>query len=142
MARFDLSLDIARPPEDVFAYLTDVARLPEWQSTARSAEADGPLRKGSQIREQRQFLGREVTAKLEVTSLEPSSRFAVTSRVGPVSFAIDHRLEPSASGTRLEVEVDVRMGAMMRIAAQGPLKLAEREFRADFARLKEILESE
>ena len=29
---------------------------------------------------------------------------------------------------------------MMRIAAAGPLKLAEREFRSDLERLKELLE--
>jgi hypothetical protein len=29
----------------------------------------------------------------------------------------------------------------MRLAAHGPLKIAEREFRGDFARLKELLEA-
>jgi hypothetical protein len=60
---------------------------------------------------------------------------------GPVSYVVRHTLKPSGSGTRLHVQVEVKIGAMMRLPAQGPLKMAEREFRADFQRLKEILEA-
>jgi carbon monoxide dehydrogenase subunit G len=138
---FDLIVEIARPPDDVFAYLTDVSNLPAWQSSVLSAEADEPLREGSRIRERRRFMGRDVKTRLEVTAYEPPRRFAVESRGGPVSYSIHHSLEPSPAGTRLHVEVDAKIGGMMRIAAQGPLKMAEREFRADFERLKHLLES-
>ena len=140
MPGFDLTLEIARSPQDVFAYLTDVSKLPEWQSSAESAEADGPVRQGAHIRERRTFAGRDVRTNLEVVGYEQSSRFDVTSRGSPVSFEIRHRLEAHDGGTRLRVHVDVKVDAMMRVAAAGPLKLAEREFRSDFERLKEILE--
>ncbi len=140
MPRFELSVEITRPPDDVFAYLTDVSKLPEWQSSALSAVADGPMGEGTTIRERRRFAGREVRSELEVVTYEPSRRFDVESRGGPVSFAIRHLLEPAGDGTNLSVEVDVRLSGLLRLAAQGPLKLAEREFEADFARLKEILE--
>jgi carbon monoxide dehydrogenase subunit G len=139
---FDLTVEIARPPEDVFSYLTDVSNLPEWQSSASSAEADEPLREGSRIRERRRFMGRDVKTELEVTAYEPPRRFDVKSRGGPVSYGIHHALEPAATGTRLQVKVDAKIGGMMRFAAKGPLKAAEREFRADFERLKQILETE
>lgn len=139
---FGLTVEIARSPEDVFAYLTDVSNLPEWQSSARSAEADGEVRKGTRIRERRTFLGRDVKAELEVTAYDPPYRFDARSPRGPVSYEIRHGLEPSDGGTRLDVEVEVNVGAMMRIAAQGPLKMAEREFRSDFERLKNILETQ
>jgi uncharacterized protein YndB with AHSA1/START domain len=137
---FDITLDIARPPAEVFAYLTDVSKLPEWQSSATEAEIDGAVRKGARIRERRRFLGRDVRTELEVTDYRPPERFVLASRGGPVSFSIDHRLAATGDETRLDVEVDVKVGAMMRIAAQGPLKVAEREFRQDFERLKELLE--
>jgi uncharacterized protein YndB with AHSA1/START domain len=140
MPRFELSVEIARPPEDVFAYLTDVSRLPEWQSSATEADVDGELRVGARIRERRTFIGRDVKAELEVTGYEPPRRFDVSSRSGPVSYEIRHTLKPSGGGTSLNVEVDVKVGGLMRLAAQGPLKLAEREFRADFDELKRLLE--
>jgi uncharacterized protein YndB with AHSA1/START domain len=138
--RFDLSLQIARSPEDVFAYLTDVSKLPEWQSSAVSADADGPVQRGTRIRERRTFAGRDVRTTLEVVTYDVPTRFDVESRSGPVSFRIRHTLDRANAGTNLAVDVEVKIGAMMRIAAAGPLKLAEREFRTDFQRLKEILE--
>jgi uncharacterized protein YndB with AHSA1/START domain len=141
MASFEVTVEVARPPADVFAYLTDVSKLPEWQSTASDADIDGAVRQGARIRERRQFLGRDVRTELEVTAYEPPRRFDVRSRVGPVSFSIRHTLVPTGGGTRLRAEVDVKLGTMMRFAAQGPLKMAEREFRGDFSRLKEQLEA-
>ena len=140
MPGFDLSVEIARAPADVFAYVTDMSKLPEWQESATRADVDGAVRHGARIRELRRFLGRDVRTELEVTTYEPPHRFDVRGRSGPVSFAIRHTLEPVGEGTRLRADVDVKVGAMMRIAAQAPLKIAEREFRSDFERLKEILE--
>ena len=140
MPAFEITLDIARPPAEVFAFLTDVSKLPEWQSSATAVEIEGAIQKGTRFRESRRFLGRDVRTTLEVTRYEPPERFDVAARESPVSFAISHELTPASTGTRLRAQVDVKLGAMMRIAAQGPLKLAEREFREDFGRLKEILE--
>jgi uncharacterized protein YndB with AHSA1/START domain len=139
--RFELTVDIDRSPGDVFAYLVDVSNIPEWQSSARDVEAEGVVQLGTRVHERRQFLGRDVTTVLEVTAFEPPKRFDLASRGGPVPFAIEHTLEPDGDRTRLAVEVDVRLGGMMRVAAQGPLKLARREFESDFARLKAILEA-
>jgi uncharacterized protein YndB with AHSA1/START domain len=141
VASFELTVDVARPPADVFAYLTDVSKVPEWQATASETAVDGAVRQGARIRERRHFLGRDVRTELEVTRYEPHHRFDVRSSGGPVGFAIRHTLTPTAAGTRLRAEVEVTLGRMMRLAAQGPLKIAEREFRGDFARLKEKLEA-
>jgi len=140
MPSFSLTVDIARSTEDVFAYLTHVSRVPEWQSSAGSAEVDGEVRKGARIRERRTFMGHGVNVELEVTGYDPPRRFDLSSRGGPVSYEVHHVLEPSGGGTRLDVEVGIKLSGMMRLAAQGPLKLAEREFRADFGRLKDLLE--
>ena len=35
--RAELTIEIARTPEDVFAYLTDVSDLPNWQTGVKSA---------------------------------------------------------------------------------------------------------
>ena len=140
MPSFSLTVDIARSTAEVFACLTDVSRLSEWQSSAHGAEVDGEVREGARIRERRTFMGHVVTVELEVTVYDPPRRFDVSSRGGPVSYEVHHALEPASGGTRLDVEVGVKVSGMMRLATQGPLKLAEREFRADFACLKELLE--
>jgi carbon monoxide dehydrogenase subunit G len=138
--RFTKTIEIARSPQEVFAYLADVSKLPEWQSSLQSASSDdAELRVGSRIREKRKFMGRDVTTHLEVTALERPRRFDLKSRGGPISFEIHHVLEPVQRGTRLRIEVDFKLGAMVRIAARPMLKPAEREFHADFERLEELL---
>lgn len=141
MPHFDLTIDIARTPDEVFALLTDIERVPEWQSSAVSAAADGELGVGTIIGEQRRFMGRDVATKDEVTAYDPPHRFDLKSVAAPVSYEIHHTIEARDAGTRLRVEVNVRVGTMMRIAAQPMLKAAERELRGDLERLKAIVEA-
>jgi uncharacterized protein YndB with AHSA1/START domain len=139
--RFDVEIDIDRPPEDVFALLTDIGRLPEWQGSAVSAEADGPLGEGARIREQRRLFGREYRVVHEVAVFDPPHRFDVRSVEGPLPLTVSHTLEPSGGGTHLEVVAEAKPKGMLRFAAGAAAKAAEGEFRRDFERLKELLES-
>jgi carbon monoxide dehydrogenase subunit G len=141
VAHFDFTIDISRPPDEVFAFLTDVERLPEWQSSAVSATVDGDLRVGAVIGEQRRFMGRDLATTDEVTAYERPTRFEVKSRGGPVAYEIRHVLAAADGGTRLRIEVDVKVSTVMRIAAQPALKAAERELKDDFKRLKEMVET-
>jgi carbon monoxide dehydrogenase subunit G len=131
--RAELTIEIARTPEEVFAYLTDVANLPEWQSGLRSVEL-----KGDRIEETRSFLGREVHTTLEILESEAPRVFTLKALGGPVKFTVRHELEPVGDATRLTVvaEGDVPGFASGIVAQQ-----AKRQFSKDFARLKQILES-
>jgi len=136
-----VEIDIDRPPEDVFAFLTDISRLPDWQGSAASAEAEGPLAVGARIRETRRFLGREYKVVHEVTAYDPPQRFDVRSVEGPIPLSVRHTLEPSGGGTRLEAVGEANPKGLLRFAAGGVAKTAEAEFRRDFERLKELLEA-
>jgi uncharacterized protein YndB with AHSA1/START domain len=138
--RFDVEIDIDRPPEDVFALLTDIGRLPEWQASAVSAEAEGPVGEGTRIRETRRLMGREYRVVHEVTAFDPPHRFDVQSVEGPLPLTVRHTLEPSGGGTHLEVVGEAKPKGVLRLAAGGIAKTAESEFRRDFERLKELLE--
>jgi len=66
---FDLEVTIDRPVPAVFAYVTDVRNVPEWQESAESAEW---IEQGRRFRERRHFMGRAAEFELEVTALEPN----------------------------------------------------------------------
>ncbi len=44
--RAELTIEVARTPEDVFAYLTDVSNLPVWQSGVHSAQIEDAVSRG------------------------------------------------------------------------------------------------
>ena len=130
--RAELTVEIARTPEDVFAYITNVGNLPEWQSGVRAAEQES-----DRIEETRSFLGREMHTTLAILESQSPRLFTLKALDGPVRFTVTHELEPADSGTRLTVvaEGDVPGFASGIVAQQ-----AKRQFSKDFARLKEILE--
>jgi carbon monoxide dehydrogenase subunit G len=131
--RAELTIEIARTPEDVFSYLTDVSNLPVWQTGVKSAT----LRDG-RIEESRSLLGRDINTTLEVVEQEEPILFTLRVTDGPVPFTVRHELEPADSGTRLTVTAEGNVpGFAAGLLARG----AERQFRKDFERLKQILES-
>ena len=130
----ELTIEIARTPEDVFSYLTDVSNLPAWQTGVKTAR----LRDG-RIEESRVLLGKELTTTLEVAEHDEPRLFTLRALDGPVRVTVRHELEPADGGTRLTVTADgdVPGGFAAGLLAKG----AERQFRKDFERLKQILES-
>jgi uncharacterized protein YndB with AHSA1/START domain len=141
VVRIDFTVDVARPPQDVFDYLSDLERLPEWQSSAIASRADGPLARGSRVVEKRRIMGREIENELEVTAYEPPRRLALKALRGPVRFTVDHELVEDAGATSLHVVAEAATGRLMKLAHPLLARTAEEELRSDFERLKQLLES-
>jgi uncharacterized membrane protein len=134
---FDLEVSIDRPVAEVFAYVTDVRNVPEWQESADSAEW---IEEGRSFRERRSFMGRTAEIELEVTSLEADRRFDVRAVRAPVKFEIRHSFEGGEGGTLLRVHGEAKLGGALRFAAGMAKRQAEGQFRKDFQRLKAVLE--
>jgi carbon monoxide dehydrogenase subunit G len=134
--RAELSVEIARSPEEVFDYLTDVSNLPRWQSGVHSAE-----REGSQIHESRHMLGRELQTTLEIEAEERPRLFTIRAVASPVPFTVRHELEPSGAGTKLTVIGEGDAGLLPGFASGIMARRAEKQFRKDFERLKRLLEA-
>ena len=99
--RAELTIEIARTPEDVFSYLTDVSNLPDWQAGVKSAtQRDG------RIEESRSMFGRELQTTFEIVDQEEPRLFTLRALDGPVRFTVRHELEPADGGTRLTVIAD------------------------------------
>jgi uncharacterized membrane protein len=135
--RFDLDVTIDRPVAEVFAYVADVRNLPEWQASAEAAEW---IEDGFRFRERRAFLGRTADVEMEVTAREPDRRFDVRAVSGPVKFEIQHWFEATEGGTLVRVTAEASLGGAMRFAAGMAKRQAERQFRGDLERLKDVLE--
>lgn len=131
--RAELTIEIARTPQDVFAYLTDVSNLPLWQAGVKSAT----LRNGL-VEESRSLLGRQLKTSLEIVEQDEPRVFTLRALDSPVPFTVRHELEHANGGTRLTVTAE---GNVPGFAAGLLARRAEKQFRTDFERLKQILES-
>jgi uncharacterized protein YndB with AHSA1/START domain len=138
--RVEHTVEIARPADEVFALLSDVSRVPEWQASAVESRADGPLAEGVRIHERRRFLGHEAETELEVSDFEQGRRLTLETLRGPVKLSIDHVLEETNGRTALHVTAEGRPHGLLRFAAPAVTARARQELRRDFERLKAILE--
>jgi uncharacterized protein YndB with AHSA1/START domain len=144
MIEFTIEIEIDRPAAEVFAYVTDPAKLPSWQINTVSAvpEGDGPLDLGSRLREvHRGPGGRKLESLVEVSEFEPDRVFALRMIEG--ALPIDARIvfEPTERGTRMSFTAHGQPSGGMRMA-QPLLRLAlKRQFKEHCATLKRVLES-
>jgi uncharacterized membrane protein len=120
MAPIRSSVEIARKPEDVFAYLDDLSRHPEWQDSLVSVqiETPGPTRVGTRIKQTRQTPGGKRTMTVGVTAHDPPRRVAFRGLDGPIRPTGEVILEAVDDGarTRLTQELDLvghRLGKLL-----------------------------
>jgi uncharacterized protein YndB with AHSA1/START domain len=110
MAPLVSTIEIARSPEDVFAYVTDPGRFMEWQEglVAASEEGNGPRGAGSRVKMTRKMGPREQTFTVEVTEYEPPRSWAIHGIDGPVRPVGRGTIERVGDGTssRLTFELD------------------------------------
>lgn len=141
MIEVEHTLEIGRPLDEVFEYLTDVSRLPEWQSSAESAELEGELRKGARIREVRTFMGRRATSTMEVTEYDPPRRFSLQVVEGPIEYAVEHALEAVDGRTRVRFVGRGETKRVPRLMHGAVRRAVERQFVKDLELFKQNLES-
>lgn len=144
MLRIAFPVEIDRPVEEVFAYLTDPERLPEWQETAVSVtlETPGPMRAGTRLRELRRGpFGRRVESVVEVSRYEPDRAFDLRIVDGPLPIDGAHRFSGTAGHTRIDFEAAGELPRALRPARPLLARLMRRQFRSYYRRLKRNLEA-
>jgi uncharacterized protein YndB with AHSA1/START domain len=101
------SVEVARPPGEVFAYVTDPARFGEWLWGVASGRMvdDRPPAVGSRFTTTTRIGGSEQTSTLEITGITPPRRWTVRGVDGPVRVVATFAVEPLDGGARSRVTV-------------------------------------
>ncbi len=138
-------VDIAAPPEKVYAYLLDFPRHSEWTAPGhgvRITAADaGPVGVGSRFNSEAHQFGSQ-RDRIEVTELTPNRRivYEVTMKDGN---AFRHTLElaPAEDGTHLSKRFEtLRRTLAFKLMAPVGAVLAPRALAGDVERIKAQLE--
>jgi uncharacterized protein YndB with AHSA1/START domain len=95
------TIDIACPPDEVFSYVTDPARFPEWQDDIVSVRmpASRAHGVGARFTTTRRIGPAEQTMTQEITETSPPSSWAARGVDGPIRPTAKITVEPLGDGT-------------------------------------------
>ena len=146
MAKIVNSIEIARRPEDVFAYIDDLARHDEWQHQIASSKVvtDGATRVGTRATDVRRMPGgREQAVTYEITEHDPPRRASFRGVNGPVRPIGTVTVEPVGEDrSRVTIELDLQgHGLLGMVVAPLARSQARKEVPKNQQKLKERLES-
>ena len=138
------TIDIARRPEDVFAYATDFSNFPEWQSgvvTVRPQD-DVPLRVGSRATVIRTAGPCKLTRTEEITELDRPRSWTVRGVGGPLIAMARTSIEPLSRGEKSRVTIALEFQGHGAGAALLPLvrRQARKQLPRNEQKLKDLLE--
>ena len=144
MRKVGATIRIDRAAEDVYTYASTFSAMPAWRGGVSEVEqlTDGPVGPGTRIRAGGRVLGRPLGIVIEVTALEPGSRFEYRGAAGPLRTHNVVTFERVAGGTQVTWTDEIELGGLL-----GPLeplvgRLVSRGYEADLGRLKAILEAQ
>jgi len=139
-----VSIDINRPPAEVFAYATDPSHFPEWQRDVASTDTGGadPHVVGSRFRTTRQFAGMKQTLTQQVTEVSSPTRWVAEGIDGVIRPKAALSVEPLRDGaaSRVTFSVTYQAGGLGRAIMPLVLRQTEKGAPLSFKRLKEQLE--
>jgi uncharacterized protein YndB with AHSA1/START domain len=146
MAPIVSSIEIARPQEEVFSYVTDPSTFAEWQAgvVGGSMEAGKSPSVGSKCTTIRRIGGtaREVTSK--ITKIDPPTSWAVHGIDGPIRAIVNVTVEPlnRRPQSRVTIELDLEGHGIGKLLVR---LLVRRQARSEMPencrRLKQRLET-
>jgi hypothetical protein len=139
------SIDIDRPTDQVFAYVTDPTTFHEWQQGVVSGgiEEPGIATVGSHCRMVRRIGGADRPSTSVVTKMDPPTGWAVHGIDGPIRARVDVAVEAlDAARSRVRIDVEFEGSGIGKLLV--PLvvrRQAAKEMPANLQRLKDRLES-
>ncbi len=142
MVKVEISLHINRPVAEVFNYLNDPAKMPEWNSTMEEATpSESPLKVGTRIRTRVRMLGRKIEGTVEVVEHEPNKRFVLKGDQ-PFPLKAIYTFQAENGGTRLVSAAEAELGGFFKLSEPILARIVKKQLQAQFETAKELLEAQ
>jgi carbon monoxide dehydrogenase subunit G len=143
--RCESTVTIGKAPEEVFPWLVEDDKVPQWMSGLEQYEPvePGPLRVGSRIRQRLSVSGQQLGFELEVTELDPPRTAVLRFEGSGFRAANEYTVTEAAGGARVTwvVSGDTTSFKAKLVAPMVQAKLQEKHD-GDLARLRALLEGE
>jgi uncharacterized protein YndB with AHSA1/START domain len=139
---FETRVRIRRPIEDVFAYLSDPANFPDWNSAVHAVRAisETPKNVGSTYSMERELPSGRAENELEIVALDSPREFTIRTTSGPTPFRYRYQLSSENGETIVSLDAEVELEGAAAFAAPLARRAVKRGVDDNFAALKKILE--
>ena len=143
MIKVETTVQIDRPSEEVFAFISNFENNPKWQSGQLEAKftTEEPLWVGSTYDQVAKFLGRRVVSTFEVVEFEPNRKVKASSTSGSFPITFTRMVEPSDEGSEVTAIIEGDASGFFRLAEPLLKRMVQNSVDADYQNLKKILES-
>jgi uncharacterized membrane protein len=143
MRQIEVRVWIDRPVDEVYGYVVDFARWPEWRNDVDGGEllTEGPVRVGTQARGIARIFGRPFTIDVEVTALEPGMRFGYRPIRGALKTNNLYTFESRDGGTQVILTDDIGLNGVFKVFLPVMPAFVRSGYRKDLAGLKAVLEA-
>jgi len=143
MFKYEKSVFINRPQQEVFDFVTNLSNDAQWQNSIESVKrlSDGPIGVGSTWRYVTSLLGRKNEVDIQMTSYEPPHQSRVKAVGGSIPFENTHTFQSQDGGTLLTFTGQAEIGGFFKIAEGLAGKQIEKQMESDAAALKRLLEA-
>ncbi len=131
-------IEVAAPPEIVWAVLTDVESWPSWNPDVKSASLEGPLTKGAQFR----WKAGPGTITSTLQSVEPPRLIVWTGKTFGIKAIHVHRFEPQGeTGSTIVRSEESWEGLLVRLLRGSMTKTLQKATDSGIRHLKTEAES-
>lgn len=144
MKKVEVQIWIDCPVAEVYAYVADLDRWPEWRTDVIGGEllTQGPMRVGSRARGTAKVLGRPVSIDVEVTALEPGAALGYRPVKGPLRTNNLYTFESQDGGTLVVLTDEIGLNGIFRVLLPVMPAFVRSVYRKNLAGLKAALESQ
>ncbi len=143
MITFETGVRIKHPIEEVFSYVSDPLNFPRWNSAVEAVRKTSAAENGvaSTYEMERQLPSGRAVNQLEVVASQRPREFAIRTSAGPTPFFYRYRFSAEEGETIVRLDAEVELPGAAALLPPIARRLVKNGVDANFATLKQILET-
>lgn len=142
MTRIEESVEIKSPVDKVFAYTTNAANWPKWQSILPTAEqtSRGPVGVGATFKGKVHMMGLTMKWTARTTEYEPTTKFGKNITSMGMIVRQHNTYHPVEGGTVFAVAYDMMVRGLFKVFSPMLVNTMRKELKKSLGNLKNVLE--
>jgi uncharacterized membrane protein len=144
MAKIEGSIEIKRPVDQVFAYVTDMKNLSNWVPEMQEIQhtSPGPMGIGTTMKGVYKMMGQRMAWTAKVTDYEPNKKWGESISSGSMLSEELLTFDPVAGGTKFTLVYDMKVGGFLKLLEPLMASTMRQQTKANLARLKDLLQAQ